>query len=108
MFVGSIPKKIRSRLNKHLTVPKWDRYDDIRATAWHDATGFTIEEWQERIELYALDRGRDVYFGVNEDERPVAIFDCKTLKEYHEKIKHERFLQEKNYDEIVKAKRTQQ
>jgi hypothetical protein len=70
MFKGSIPKEVKRRLNKHLTVPTWSRYDDIRATAWHDATGFTIEEWQERIELYALDRG---YYACLQNQSDNAI-----------------------------------
>ena len=45
-----IPKKIKNKLNKNLTSPNWARYDDIRATAWHEATGLLIEEWEEHIE----------------------------------------------------------
>ena len=104
-----IPEKIKKKLNKRLTSPDWARYDDIRATAWHEATGLLIEEWQDQIEAYCRDRGRDCFFGLNEDQRPVAVFDAKTNEEYVEKIKHERFLQEKKYEEQgfkIEKKRT--
>ena len=104
-----IPKKTKEKLNKNLTSPNWTRYDDIRATAWHEATGLLIEEWEEHIEAYCRDRGRDCFFGTNEHGKPVAVFDAKTNEEFVAKIKHERFLQEKKYEEQgykIEKKRT--
>ena len=104
-----IPKKIKNKLNKNLTSPNWARYDDIRATAWHEATGLLIEEWEEHIKAYCRDRGRDCFFGTNEHGKPVAVFDAKTNEEFVAKIKHERFLQEKKYEKQgheIEKKRT--
>ena len=90
-------KKIKQESNKLLKMKRWEVMDKDYAVAWHPLTGLTVDKWEEEIIKYCEDRNRPYFFGKNNWNMPVCIFDHMSESEWEEKMKLEVTKQKKRY-----------
>lgn len=84
-------RAVERKLDKLVTqLPAFEELDKDTAVAWHPATGFLIDEWQDKLIEYCTDRDRPYFFAINNWGMPICIFDATTQEEWHEIMKKER------------------
>ena len=77
-----LTKKDAMKSNENMLNYQYQVLDKCYCLAWHRATGMLVEEWCNFLEKYAKERGRDLFFAINEWDAPCCFFDATNEKDW--------------------------